>query len=179
MKRKSISKKIRFNVFKRDGFKCQYCGSTPPNSVLELDHINPVSKGGENDIDNLITACFDCNRGKSNSLLTSLPKTVIEKSELIIEKEEQLKRFNSLNKSIKTRLTKQTNKISDVYTDYFPEWELNLKAKASIKNQFLKKLPVDTLIENMETACGRCNENDAFKYFCGICWTMIRENENG
>ncbi|MDE2468816.1 MAG: HNH endonuclease, partial [Bradyrhizobium sp.] len=69
--RKAISKKMRFSVFKRDCFKCQYCGKTPPTVVLEIDHIVPVSAGGENGIDNLLTACFECNRGKGAELLSS------------------------------------------------------------------------------------------------------------
>ena len=43
----SISKKLRFEVFKRDGFQCQYCGKTPPAITLEIDHINPKSKRGQ------------------------------------------------------------------------------------------------------------------------------------
>jgi 5-methylcytosine-specific restriction endonuclease McrA len=58
-KRKSMSKKLRFEVFKRDSFACQYCGNKAPDVVLEVDHINPVSKGGDNSILNLITSCFD------------------------------------------------------------------------------------------------------------------------
>ena len=57
-KRKNLSKSVRFEVFKRDSFKCQYCGKSAPDVVLEVDHIIPVSKGGDNDISNLITACL-------------------------------------------------------------------------------------------------------------------------
>ena len=64
--RTPISKKLRFEVFKRDKFACNYCGKQAPNVVLEIDHIEPVSKGGTNEILNLITSCYDCNRGKSN-----------------------------------------------------------------------------------------------------------------
>jgi 5-methylcytosine-specific restriction endonuclease McrA len=62
--RKAIPKKLRFEVFKRDSFTCQYCGKSAPDIILEVDHIHPVSRGGEEDITNLITSCFDCNRGK-------------------------------------------------------------------------------------------------------------------
>jgi len=64
MKRKSIGPKLRFEVFKRDSFTCQYCGSTSPEVILEVDHIKPVINGGKENILNLLTSCFDCNRGK-------------------------------------------------------------------------------------------------------------------
>lgn len=67
IKRGAISVKLRFNVFKRDGYKCVICGRSAENGViLEIDHIKPVSKGGDSDISNLQTLCMDCNRGKSN-----------------------------------------------------------------------------------------------------------------
>lgn len=84
--RKSLSKKIRFEVFKRDSFTCQYCGSKAPDVVLEVDHINPVKEGGENDIMNLVTSCFNCNRGKRDKKLSD--KSVIEKQR------EQIKELN-------------------------------------------------------------------------------------
>ncbi len=63
--RKNIPNYVRFQVFKRDHFTCQYCGKG--GGELEVDHIKPVTKGGSNDMDNLITACRDCNRGKSDT----------------------------------------------------------------------------------------------------------------
>lgn len=50
-------------VGKRDGFKCQHCGST---ESLQLDHIIPVSKCGTNDLDNLQLLCQPCNLKKGN-----------------------------------------------------------------------------------------------------------------
>ena len=44
IKRKPITKKLRFEVFKRDGFQCAYCGQTPPAVTLEIDHVEPHSK---------------------------------------------------------------------------------------------------------------------------------------
>lgn len=81
--RKSLSKKLRFEVFKRDSFTCQYCGSKAPDSVLEIDHINPVAKGGKNELLNLVTSCFNCNRGKSDRKLSD--KSVVEKQRIQIE----------------------------------------------------------------------------------------------
>ena len=80
-KRKNLSKSVRFEVFKRDSFNCQYCGKSAPDVVLEVDHIIPVAKGGDNDLSNLITACFDCNRGKRDKKLTDKQSIKLQKEE--------------------------------------------------------------------------------------------------
>lgn len=69
MDRKPISNKLRFEILKRDSFTCQYCGRKAPDVELEIDHIVPVARGGCNDIDNLITACHECNMGKRDRCL--------------------------------------------------------------------------------------------------------------
>ena len=64
--------KRRFMVLLRDSFTCQYCGRGKRNTknlILECDHIHPRSKGGEDTMDNLITACKECNQGKIDVLL--------------------------------------------------------------------------------------------------------------
>ena len=56
---------LRWKILKRDNFTCQYCGQHAPNVHLEVDHIQPVAEGGDTSEENLTTACFACNRGKS------------------------------------------------------------------------------------------------------------------
>jgi hypothetical protein len=60
----SVSKRLRFQILNRDCFTCRYCGRSAPHVVLEVDHVEPVSRGGSNHPDNLVTACWECNRGK-------------------------------------------------------------------------------------------------------------------
>ncbi len=55
----------RSNVFKRDGYECQYCGS---DRDLTLDHVMPRSKGGPSNWKNLVTACKPCNGKKGDYL---------------------------------------------------------------------------------------------------------------
>jgi hypothetical protein len=59
-----MSRRLRFEVFKRDCFTCQYCGRKSPEVILQVDHIDPVAEGGSDDIVNLTTSCVDCNGGK-------------------------------------------------------------------------------------------------------------------
>ena len=51
-------------VFARDGWACQYCGSSAEN----LDHVVPRSKGGEHSWENVVAACRRCNSKKENRL---------------------------------------------------------------------------------------------------------------
>ncbi len=179
MIRKPLSKKIRFDVFKRDSFCCQYCGNTPPVVVLEIDHIIPVCKNGTNNIDNLLTSCFDCNRGKSGVELTVLPLKTSEKVSLLKEKEDQYKEFQKIQKKIRDRVNLEVTGIDDLFNDYFPELCLNDNFKTSVKG-FLDKLGYDEVYKSMEYSCSKMrNSRTAVKYFCGVCWGKIREAKNG
>jgi 5-methylcytosine-specific restriction endonuclease McrA len=67
-KREPIRPSVRFQVLKRDGYACQICGATAADGAkLEIDHIFPVGRGGQNDEENLQVLCRNCNIGKSDS----------------------------------------------------------------------------------------------------------------
>ena len=77
--KREVSLSLRYEVLKRDGFRCVKCGRSPATKVgveLHIDHILPCACGGETSVDNLQTLCSDCNLGKSdklNSLTTAKP----------------------------------------------------------------------------------------------------------
>lgn len=54
----------RFNVFLRDRFSCQYCGSAFPTQDLTFDHVVPRALGGRTTWTNVVTACAPCNLRK-------------------------------------------------------------------------------------------------------------------
>lgn len=63
--RQKMTLSLRYDILKRDHFRCQICGRTAvEGATLEVDHIVPISKGGKTAPDNLQTLCRDCNRGK-------------------------------------------------------------------------------------------------------------------
>ena len=115
----SLSKKTRFEVFKRDGFACQYCGSHPPGSLLEVDHITPRASGGLDEIDNLITACFDCNRGEGARYLSVAPQSIAEKTRIIREKEEQLAAHEAVLAEKRAREDLVIDEIERVFSERF------------------------------------------------------------
>lgn len=64
----TVWKVLREQIFARDDYTCRYCGNRGVR--LECDHVFPVSKGGLSEPDNLVTACYRCNRSKGAKTLS-------------------------------------------------------------------------------------------------------------
>lgn len=65
----AVTKRTRFEVLRRDGFRCYYCGvrgNETTGDGLTIDHVVPKSLGGTDEPTNLVAACGDCNSGKSS-----------------------------------------------------------------------------------------------------------------
>lgn len=62
--RRPLSLRKRFFVMRRDHFACVRCGASGVGVRLEIGHRVAVARGGLDDLDNLVTLCFDCNRGQ-------------------------------------------------------------------------------------------------------------------
>jgi hypothetical protein len=61
-----VSRRLRYEVLRRDSHTCRYCGAQAPDVKLTVDHVIPVTLGGGDEPKNLVTACADCNAGKSS-----------------------------------------------------------------------------------------------------------------
>ena len=59
---------LKANVFRRDGYVCTYCGDT--ETKFTADHVIPLSRGGTNDLTNLVACCIPCNNSKSHRFLS-------------------------------------------------------------------------------------------------------------
>jgi 5-methylcytosine-specific restriction endonuclease McrA len=60
----------RKNLYRRDAYTCQYCGTRPGSGELSIDHILPTSRGGRSDWTNCVLACLRCNKRKANQTPT-------------------------------------------------------------------------------------------------------------
>lgn len=174
--RKALSKKTRFEVFKRDAFACQYCGSHPPQVVLQVDHIVAVAEGGGNDIDNLTTACQPCNLGKAARSLAAVPQSLKDKAVEIAEREDQLRGYQEILSAKRDRLEDESWYVANALD---PEADKNGFRKdwlISIK-KFLEKLGLHEVIDAADIAQAKIHRFGParFRYFCGICWSKIKE----
>lgn len=66
VERGKVSNKMRFSIYKRDGYRCCICGRSEISDRLEIDHIKPIAKGGKSTYDNLQTLCRRCNKNKGD-----------------------------------------------------------------------------------------------------------------
>jgi hypothetical protein len=179
-KRVGLSKKLRFDVFKRDQFTCQYCGATPPKVILQVDHIEPVAKGGGNSMDNLITSCQPCNLGKGVGRLSEIPRSLQDKAADIAEAEEQIKAYNKIIRKRAARIEEETWEVAAALEgkDRLDTYQ---KARLVSIKMFLEKLPFHEVLSAAEKTSAKFSYIgvNAFKYFCGICWMKIKEQSHG
>jgi HNH endonuclease len=150
MKRIQLSNKIRFEVFKRDLFTCQYCGKKAPDVILNIDHINPVKEGGDNNIFNLLTSCFNCNNGKSaiklddNSILAKQRNQI----EFIEERKQQVLLLIEWKKSV----SDIDRDFIEIITNYINTkvYPLTLNNGEKIITEWLKKYSINDILENID-----------------------------
>lgn len=176
--RKPIGKRQRFEIFKRDGFVCQYCGAHPPAAILHLDHIKAVADGGTNDDSNLVTACQDCNLGKGARALGDVPQSLRDKAADIAEREEQLRGYHEIIEARARRINLDVSRVEEVF-ERLCECDFTERDRISVK-RFIQALGVHSVMEAMEKACMlKHDPYPSWKYFCGICWNRIKHPEGG
>ena len=181
-KRKGLSKKARFEVFKRDQFACQYCGAHPPAAILHVDHIHPVAEGGSNDPDNLITACAACNGGKGARPLASVPDALTTRAAEIAEREEQLRGYQQLLRDRAERLEQECWEVAEVLQPGASDPHgrgFDRRDLISIR-RFIERLGVFLVKDAAELAYQRIQHSESrrFRYFCGVCWGRIRDQDD-
>lgn len=154
--RKNIGKKVRFEVFKRDSFTCQYCGAKAPEVLLEVDHIDPVAAGGGNDIINLITSCKACNSGKSKNKLSDDSAIVKQRKQLedLQERREQLEMLMQWSQGLQDLKTTQVDQIVDYIQKCIPGFSVSTGYRASIKT-WIRKYSFDLIFEAVDESSSR------------------------
>lgn len=189
----SISTRTRFEVFKRDRFVCAYCGRTPPEALLHVDHIHPVALGGTDDLANLITACSTCNLGKSSIPLDEERVPAVGRAAVddLAERIEQAKAYLEFTASLRSLVDQQYQMVVDHWATRFGAttkeesdgtyWVLRYGVwprEQSVRT-ILRKLPLEQVLEAVDIAAdwsGRSNDQTC-RYFYGVCWKRIRERD--
>jgi len=151
--RVALSKKLRFEVFKRDSFRCQYCGAAAPEVLLEVDHVKAVAEGGTNDILNLITACKACNAGKGKRALSDHSVLEKQRDQLaeLNDRREQLEMMIEWKEELCDLKNTAIDRVCDFWSKLVPGFELNDKGRQSLK-KLTNEFAVGDIMDAMQTA---------------------------
>lgn len=176
----SVSKRTRFEVLRRDSHACQYCGEVAPNVVLHIDHVIPVSLGGEDKPGNLVTACKDCNSGKSSIAPDSpLVQSISDKAAAyVLGMQDKMTRFRAQFESFDDYL--------DEFTQTWEAWRNSTGDTISLPADYELSLfrwhsmgiPVRAItlaIPKAMSKRGLRGDHAEFVYMAGIVWTMFND----
>lgn len=163
---RSVSRRTRFEIFKRDGFRCLYCGATPVAKPLHVDHVVPLAEGGSNSPANLVTACGDCNRGKAAVPLRQ--KHLAPKVLTLADKDhaQQILEYLAIQRQVEAAR-------HSVATAFFERWEKTVgglsQEMASRFSGLVRQWPIEKLFEAMDITGDRLGSvGEEYRYLTAL-----------
>lgn len=144
--------------------------------ILHIDHIIPVSKGGQDEIENLLTACADCNLGKATRIVGESPLRSRKNEEELQERFDQLKAFYHLQKKMASLKEESVDDIDDYWNEVWPQMRFTPTGRSSIK-VFLKIFTPDEIKDAIDISLRMKDAGSAFKYMCGVLHKRRKERE--
>jgi hypothetical protein len=182
----AVSKRLRFEVLRRDNHTCRYCGASAPNVALTVDHVTPTALGGSDDPTNLVTACAPCNSGKT-SLSPDAP-IVADVEEKAVLWGAAIERWNAIRRDQRF----ERDCYVDFFTDSWDEWSCG---PADNRQPIPKPadwlttiwqfhdagLPLGELQDAVQVACSNSmvKVDNTFRYMCGVAWRKVEQMHNG
>lgn len=172
----AVSKRLRFEILRRDNHTCRYCGRSAPEVKLTIDHVIPETLGGSDDPSNLVAACADCNGGKS-----SVPADAA----VVVNISQDALRWSQAMQQAADERALDRNQAAQLHAAFTNEWDSwtdrrgntceRPPAWTSSIDQFLAAgLSMDDLTE-LVTVAMTSRSTDTWRYFCGCCWRRIRD----
>lgn len=183
----AVSRRLRFEVLRRDGHACRYCGRTAPEVQLTVDHVVPTALGGSDDPTNLVAACSDCNGGKSAStpdapLVANVADDAIRWAAAIRQAADHMLADLAVREANRRAFRKEwddwTFGPKKVRLPLPENWE------RSVDNFIAGGLPMPVLLQSVRTAmaASKVGPEHTFRYMCGIAWkevTALQERARG
>lgn len=196
----AVSKRLRYEVLRRDNHTCRYCGGVAPDVKMTVDHVTPVSLGGSDDPANLVAACADCNAGKSSSPPTSNVVADVAQSTLRWAQAMQVaadREAETLAKdtAVRAELAEEVEcrwtsmwlddpSANDTSTRYRHPGRRYAPRPVdwveSIERMIAAGLAIDDIHRAIHKAMHKSNLawDEVWRYFCGIAWSTLRERQD-
>jgi hypothetical protein len=168
----ALSKRLRFEILRRDNHACRYCGRSAPEVKLHIDHVVPRVLGGTDEPSNLATSCDECNGGKSSSapdqnVVDDVSQKTLQWSAAIAQAAEEMMAASG-----------GRNELHEAVLAAWPNFYRNrIPADFSdTVDQFITAgLPGDVIVDMAKVAAYKPGVGDRWRYFCGCCWTRVRQ----
>lgn len=178
----AVSKRLRYEILRRDEYTCRYCGASAPATPLRVDHVVPVALGGSDTPDNLVTSCEPCNSGKSSA--------TVDASVVADVADDALRWAEALKRAAQVLAEQDVPKLSyrQTFLTAWKSWQMRQPAvrrpldlpadwKGSIDRFRAAGLPEESWNEIVEIAMTSPNvlPLNVFRYCCGIAWRRVSD----
>jgi len=180
----AITKRLRYEVMRRDGHRCVYCGATAKETALTLDHVIAVALGGTDDAANLVTACGDCNAGKSS---------VVADEAFVARVNEDSQRWQRamaaavrIRRDARKDYDSQLDRLNEVWLDWhYNQNNAEIPRPANWRDRaegfLVAGVPIEDLIRLVPVAMGAATrtqlEYSEWRYWVGCCKNVQTELE--
>lgn len=178
----AVSKRLRFEILRRDNHACRYCGRKPPEVELTVDHVQPTALGGRDVAENLVASCRDCNSGKTST--TPDAPLVAQVAE------DEMRWSAAMHAGVAKLLEDHKSELDyrDTFLTAWNDWKIGKSKKPvpldpewqlSVENFRTRHLPIEVLISAIGKAmvAPKVAVENVFRYTCGIAWNKIEEIE--
>ena len=166
----ALSKRLRYEILRRDNHTCRYCGASAPDVTLTVDHVVPVALGGLDDPSNLVAACRDCNAGKASSNPDATHVDHVADDAL---------RWSAAMQQAANEAQAKIAERRDLHDRVDAAWWRGGRPEDwtnSIDNLVAAGLPEDMIIELVGVAQNKRGEvGYRWSYFCGCCWRRLKQ----
>lgn len=173
----AVSKRLRFEVLRRDNHTCYYCGRKPPEVELTIDHVLPQALGGTDEATNLVTCCKECNSGKTS---------IAPGSPLLAQVDEDAARWSAAMQAAIVKaeadheaVIRYRDQFLEAWNDHRQPADLDENWRVSVETFRTRGLPIEILIDAVHRAMAKdaIRRDVKFRYMCGIAWAKITEIE--
>lgn len=179
----AVSKRLRFEVLRRDGHTCIYCGASAPTVALTVDHVVPVTLGGNDEPENLVTSCQPCNAGKS-SITPDAPVVASVAADALRWRDAMLTcaTGDAVLREERDLHRKYFEKTWKIWTYEGRDGErhtidLPIDWPITIDNLVAAGIDDSALWDAVDIAMRTKGVKDEFAYFAGICWRQIYKRQ--
>lgn len=176
---KRVSRRLRFEIFRRDGHRCKYCGATSDDAELTIDHVVPVALGGTNEASNLVTACRRCNSGKSSTRPDEATVQAVD------ERAMQWSDAMQLVAERRRMVAAEHDAWVDEFDQEWRSWTVGGEVmprdegwRSSIERFGSAGLDRNDLLRLLRVAMeSNAGFGRVWKYFCGCCWNEVKSRQ--